>query len=246
MKRYPLSIRPFGTHAVLLEWPNLVDNDILNDILEFEHYLKLECIDPDEWEFVPAYNSLTLIRRDANIDFRVFSESLDRWYHTDRGTLGRPQRFLWKLPVCYDLDFGIDLQEVAKKLNLSIPELIAEHTNNSYTVYGIGFLPGFMYLGGLPQSLEVPRKASPRTKVTKGAVGLAGKQTGIYPQESPGGWNIIGNCSVPIFDSKRDDPCLVNVGDKVQFNSIERAEYDLHKIESEVGIYKVEKIKIDA
>ena len=75
---------------------------------------------------------------------------------------------------------------------------------------------------------------------------MAGKQTGIYPQESPGGWNIIGNCSVPIFNPKNENPCLVNVGDKVQFYSISKAEYDLHKIEAEVGIYQMEKIKIDA
>ena len=103
-----------------------------------------------------------------------------------------------------------------------------------------------MYLGGVPKELEIPRKSQPRAKVVKGAVGLAGKQTGVYPQDSPGGWNIIGNCSVPMFDPTEQSPCFVNVGDKVQFYAIERAEYDLHKIEGEVGIYKVEKIILDA
>ena len=83
-------------------------------------------------------------------------------------------------------------------------------------------------------------------QVEKGAVGLAGKQTGLYPQESPGGWNIIGNCSVPIFDVKNEPPCFINMGDKIQFHSISRAEYDLYKIEGEVGIYQLEKIEIDA
>ena len=94
--------------------------------------------------------------------------------------------------------------------------------------------------------MKPKERQPPRQKVEKGAVGLAGKQTGIYPQESPGGWNIIGNCSVPIFDKENDKPCFVNVGDRIQFYQISKAEYDLHKIEGEVGIYQMEKIKIDA
>ena len=103
-----------------------------------------------------------------------------------------------------------------------------------------------MYLGGLPASLEIPRRAEPRLKVPKGSVGLASKQTGIYPQESPGGWNIIGNCPVDLFDPKKDDPCFVKVGDKIQFERISKAEYKLHKIEGEVGIYEPEKVVLNA
>ena len=138
------------------------------------------------------------------------------------------------------------MEELAEKLGMSVDEVIQLHTTSRYTVYGIGFLPGFMYLGGLPSDLEIPRRSEPRLQVRQGAVGLAGKQTGIYPQESPGGWNIIGNCSVSMFSSKNDPPCFVNVGDKVQFHAIEKAEYDLHKIEGEVGIYKLEKTVLDA
>jgi len=98
-----------------------------------------------------------------------------------------------------------------------------------------------MYLGGLPSHLNIPRRITPRLNVTKGSVGLAGEQTGIYPQTSPGGWNIIGRCSVELFNPKLEKPCFVDIGDKVQFYSIERAEFDLHKIEAEVGIYKKEK-----
>lgn len=194
---------------------------------------------------IPAYNSLTLLYRKEPIRFSDFSKKLEDWYkNKEEARLG--ERYLWKLPVCYDLDFGIDLEEVSATLNKSIEDIIALHTDVAFTVYGIGFLPGFMYLGGLPQALEIPRKPIPRAKVQKGAVGLAGKQTGIYPQVSPGGWNIIGNCSVSMFDATKQEPCFVSVGDKVQFYAIERAEYDLHKIEGEVGIYKLEKIRLDA
>lgn len=229
----------------MVEWPNKVDEAILNDILKFTHYLEKHCLDVKKWEIVAAYNSVTLILRQEPIDFDRLKKRLKQW-HGECDDVKPKQKHLWKLPVCYDLEFGIDLEEVAKKLSLEIPELIKMHTAHVFTVYGIGFLPGFMYLGGLPKSLEIPRKATPRLKVQKGAVGLAGKQTGIYPQESPGGWNIIGNCSVPMFNAKDENPCFVNVGDKVQFYAIERAEYDLHKIEGEVGIYKLEKTGWDA
>ncbi|MFH6604017.1 5-oxoprolinase subunit PxpB [Maribacter algicola] len=245
MKPYPLSIRPYGLRAVLVEWPSTVDEAILEDILCFYRYLKTKCLKDTGWEMIPAYNSLTLVQNYKLVDFKNFSAKLKKWYAEKSGTIPE-QRYLWRLPVCYDLDFGIDLELASEKLRLSVPEIIEQHTAHVYRVYGIGFLPGFMYLGGLPESLEITRKETPRLKVAKGAVGLAGKQTGIYPQESPGGWNIIGNCPVSIFNAKEDHPCLVSVGDQIQFYSISRAEYDLHKIEGEVGIYKIEKLKIDA
>ena len=242
---YAISIRPYGIHAVLVEWPNEVDEDILQDILGFYQYLKTNCLKENGWEMIPAYNSLTLVQNNSEVDFKSISGKLQKWYNEKSGTLPE-QRFLWRLPVCYDVDFGIDLQEVSEKLQLGVEEIIKRHTENTYRVFGIGFLPGFMYLGGLHKTLEIPRRPEPRLNVAKGAVGIASKQTGIYPQESPGGWNIIGSCSIPIFDTKRDSPCLVNVGDQIQFYSISRAEYDLHKIEGEVGIYKIEKIEINA
>lgn len=245
MKSFLLSIRPYGSHAILIEWPDEVREHILEDILQFYQHLKNDCLDEPGWEMIPAYNSLTLVQNNSVVDFTTFGTKLKKWY-TEKSETQLEQRFLWRLPVCYDLDFGIDLQEVSAKLKLTIPEIIQKHTENIYRVYGIGFLPGFMYLGGLSKSLEIPRRTTPRLKVEKGAVGLAGKQTGIYPQESPGGWNIIGNCSVSVFNAERKEPCLVKVGDQIQFYAISRAEYDLHKIEGEVGIYKVEKIAINA
>ncbi len=244
MSKYSISIRPFGIHAILVEWPNFVKEDILDDILLFKNHLK-SILEIEDWELVPAYNSLTLIQKDKPIDFENFKQQLLQCYDT-RGKSRPRTRYLWRLPVCYDLDFGIDLKEVSDTLGLSVPEIIALHTKNTYTIYGIGFLPGFTYLGGLDLAMEIPRKKNPRLKVEKGSVGIAAKQTGIYPQESPGGWNIIGNCSIPIFDATKEPPCFFKVGDRIQFYAIPRAEYNLHKIEGEVGIYKIEKIKLDA
>ena len=240
-----INIKSFGVHSVLIEWPNEVSEHILETIIGFQTYIRLNMLTEKDWEMVPSYNSLLLVNRKMTIDFEKISKDINVGYSKLKES-EKPERYLWRLPVSYDLEFGLDLDEVAKKLNKSIPEIIAMHTGTTYTVYSIGFLPGFMYLGGVLKELEVPRKATPRAKVVKGAVGIAGKQAGIYPQESPGGWNIIGNCSVPIFDATKENPCFVNVGDKIEFYEISKAEYDLHKIEAEVGIYKPEKIKLNA
>ncbi|HUH46684.1 MAG TPA: 5-oxoprolinase subunit PxpB [Arenibacter sp.] len=244
MNTYTISIRQFGTNAILLKWPNKVEEAILGDVLGFANYLKENHLDTTKWELVPVYNSLTLICRDTVLDFDRIKQQLLKWY-SDKGESILKDRQLWRLPVCYDVEFGIDLNELSQQLGMTVEDIVTAHSKAIYTVYGIGFLPGFMYLGGVPEALEVPRKSVPRAKVLKGSVGLAGKQTGIYPQDSPGGWNLIGRCSVPMFDIKKENPCFVKVGDKVQFYPISMAEFQLHMIESEVGIYKIEKIGLD-
>ena len=244
MNSFNISVKQFGVHAILVEWPDKVDESILLEILQFIEYLKTE-LNEKEWEYVPAYNSLTLICKDTILDFDYFKPKIKEWY-TKKGKIAPTTRYLWRLPVCYDMKFGLDLEEISEKLGMSIEEITALHAQSTYTVYGIGFLPGFMYLGGVPEVLEVPRKSAPRPKVPMGSVGLAGKQTGIYPQDSPGGWNIIGKCPVPMFDLKKEKPCFVKVGDKIQFYPISLGEYQLHKIENEVGIYKLEKKVLDA
>jgi len=245
LKLPSIHIKPFGEHAVLIQWPNEVNEDILNKILQFETILKNKHLKGPDWEYVPAYNSLLVVNKEVTLEYLSFSKQLQDWY-LNMGDIVPFQRYLWRLPVSYDKEFGIDLEEISNQLNLDETEVITLHTSHVYTVYGIGFLPGFMYLGGLPKALETARKDTPRMLVKKGAVGIAGKQTGVYPQESPGGWNIIGNCPVPIFDASKEEPCFVAVGDQIQFYEVSKAKYNLHQIEVEVGIYKPEKIEIDA
>lgn len=244
MKSYPLTIIPFGETALVIEWPKQVEESILTDILGFVDAFKE--LGLPNWEMSVAYYSLTMVHHGEPIDFEEIERTILSCHQRSMGRTTKRPRYLWTLPVCYDPEFGIDLEEVGKFLGLSREELIHQHTSQEYLVYGIGFLPGFMYLGGLPQTLEIPRRPEPRLQVAKGSVGLAAKQTGIYPQESPGGWNIIGNCPIPLFNPLAKEACFVKVGDKIRFQGIERAEYELHKIEAEVGIYKPEKKKLDA
>lgn len=244
MKKFPITIKPFGESAVLVEWPEQVNGSILAEILDYVEVFK--ALGLPDWEMSVAYNSLTLVHRGEALDFGDIRKVLEDCHKKLRPGQAKRKQHLWTLPVCYDPEFGIDLAEVCQRLGLSAKELIQQHTAHRYLVYGIGFLPGFMYLGGLPASLEIPRRAEPRQQVVKGSVGLAAKQTGIYPQDSPGGWNIIGNCPIPLFNPLAKEPSFVKVGDMIQFQRIERAEYELHKIETEVGIYKPDKKPLDA
>ncbi|MGB5653373.1 MAG: 5-oxoprolinase subunit PxpB [Robiginitalea sp.] len=236
MSGTPFTIKPFGQTALLLEWPKRVEVDILMDILGFREYLlKRHLLGPD-WELTPVYHSLTLINRSDPAAIRAIIELLPKWY-SSLPAHHTPETQYWELPVCYEAALAPDLIEVSEKLGMDPQEVIEAHTGQPYRVYGIGFLPGFLYLGGVPEVLKLERRAEPRLHVDKGSVGLAGAQTGIYPQVSPGGWHIIGSCPVPLFTPDKTPPCVVAPGDQVRFRAVERAEYDLHKLESEIGIY---------
>jgi inhibitor of KinA len=129
------------------------------------------------------------------------------------------------IPVCYHHDFAFDLQWVASHHNTTDEEIVRRHTNMEFTVFMIGFTPGFPYMGILPSDLESPRKQNPRIQVPAGSVGLAGKQTGIYPSATPGGWQIIGRTPLTLFDAKSARPSLLKPGDKVRFESISKDEF---------------------
>src|SRR5262249_10853589 len=128
-------------------------------------------------------------------------------------------------PVCYDSDFAPDLQAVANHCRLSPNDLIACHSSGRYQVRCVGFTPGFPYLNGLPKQLAMPRRATPRTRVPAGSVAIGGRQTGIYPLSSPGGWNLIGRTPLQIFDARRESPALLRIGDNVTFKVISAKEF---------------------
>ena len=130
-----------------------------------------------------------------------------------------------EIPVCYGGTCGPDLDELAARAGLTPAEVIARHTGAEYLVHAIGFSPGFPYLGGLPPELATPRRATPRTRVPAGSVGIGGAQTGVYPLETPGGWNLIGRTPCVLFDPGRAEPALLRAGDSVRFRAVPEAEY---------------------
>ena len=233
LPKFKLTYKPFGPSAILVEWPAKIEEAILHDILAFEESIdKGRIIDT-----IIAYNSLTLRYR-SKIDFDSEIDRLKEVYKSKR-KIKEPESKTWLIPVCYDLDFGLDLEEIARAKNLSVNEVIALHTDPDYLVYFIGFQPGFPYLGGLHQKIHTPRKASPRLRVAQGSVGIGGEQTGVYPQESAGGWNILGRTPTDFFDLKRPEPCFAKPGDRIKFEPIDREKFQ--KIEAAVqeGSYKI-------
>ncbi|HWB92146.1 MAG TPA: 5-oxoprolinase subunit PxpB [Puia sp.] len=139
-------------------------------------------------------------------------------------TPGRRSGHSFRIPVCYDREFGPDLPWVAAQKGLAIPAVIELHCAAVYRVYMIGFLPGFAYMGIIPDELRLPRKERP-VPVAAGGVGIAGMQTGIYPLNSPGGWQIIGRTPLKLFDPMQDPPIHLQTGDHVQFYSISPSEF---------------------
>jgi len=130
-----------------------------------------------------------------------------------------------ELPVYYSEESGPDLSVIAQRAQLTVEDVIAIHQAQEYNVYAIGFAPGFAYLGEVDERIAAPRLSTPRMKVPKGAVAIADRQTAIYPNVSPGGWNIIGLCPINMFDAKANPTMPVNVGDKVKFIAISKAEF---------------------
>lgn len=131
-----------------------------------------------------------------------------------------------RVPVCYDEDFGPDIASVAAFGGLDTADVVRLHAGRGYRVYMLGFVPGFAYMGVVDERIAAPRRPTPRVRVPAGSVGIAGSQTGIYPMETPGGWQLIGRTPIRLFDASRPDPFLLRAGDAVEFYSIDRAEYD--------------------
>lgn len=227
MNNYKLTYKPFGTHALLIEWPARIEESIIQDIIAFEKTIAWE---PHIADTVIAYNSLTVLFREE-YDIDAVIDRFTALYKQQKETRIRKSK-CWQLPVCYDERFGLDLDELASSKHLSTDEVIQLHTAPEYLVYFIGFQPGFLYLGGLDERLHVPRKANPRLRVAKGSVGIGGQQTGIYPQDSSGGWNILGKSPIDFFDIQKTQPCFAKAGDYIQFKSVDYNNF--MEIENEV------------
>lgn len=216
-------IKPFGEHAFLIEWSNKISDHnhtqvtALNKIVrqQFSEFII---------ETTPSYQSLAVYLKN-NVDASYIIESIHHILSENSISQKINNRTV-HIPVCYDEEFGLDLDHLSQVHELSIESIIAHHTKPLYPVYFIGFLPGFPYLEGLNPILATPRKVKPRSVVSAGSVGIAGKQTGIYPMDSPGGWNIIGSSPISLFDVQNNPPSLLKIGDLVKFNSISKAEYN--------------------
>jgi inhibitor of KinA len=188
--------------------------------------LRLLQKEPPKWlrNLQPAYTSLMVTfdaRRVDSVEVEATLRKYEARAKTVRGV--KPRTVL--IPVCYGGEFGPDLDAVAKIHGLKGPEVIAHHTSQSYHAYFLGFAPGFAYLGDLPEAIATPRLETPRKQVAKGSVGIAGRQTAVYPFATPGGWRLIGRTPMSMFESDRKPMARISVGDEVRFRRISRQEF---------------------
>ena len=217
-----ITYKPFGDKAILIEWQPKIDETILKDMIQFKAKIKAQV--DGVVDVILAYHSITILYKSIIYDFFEKVNDLKTIYLQKVKELEFKSN-VWEIPVCYDLEFGLDLEEISKKKQLSILDVIELHTKPIYTVFFIGFLPGFPYLSGLNQQLFFDRKANPRLKVEKGSVAIGGQQTGVYPVSSSGGWNIIGKTPISFFNINNSQPTFLKSGDKIKFVSISKEEF---------------------
>jgi len=227
-----LQVYPLSEGAVTIAFGNSIDDAILNRVIAYDRLLQQKGL-PGMYQTVPAYASLTVFfdpmvlagsSLRGKTGFEKARDYLLGLNDVDAPLLVETESSVVTIPVCYGGPFGTDLDDVANFTKLSRDEIVKRHIEPVYKVCMIGFIPGFAYLGGLDPLLRIPRKPTP-VKVSPGDVGVAGVQTGIYPLETPGGWQIIGRTPLRLFDAARHQPSLLKPGDQVKFAPISFAEF---------------------
>jgi KipI family sensor histidine kinase inhibitor len=217
-------LTPVGDMALLLQLGDRIDPQLNARVHTLAHSLAAMGVD-GLGECVPGYASLLvnydpLRLKDEEVAARIFA-ALDRLDEIPEST----SRII-EIPVVYGGEFGPDLEEVAIHNHITPADVVCLHSQPIYSVYFIGFLPGFPYLGGLDPAIACPRLETPRSVIPAGSVGIAGNQTGIYPSDSPGGWRIIGSTPLQLFDWHRQAAALLSPGDSVKFFPIPAEEFE--------------------
>jgi inhibitor of KinA len=204
-------VAPAGDRALLVTVGTVIDPALLGEVQALDRALQ-DRRPVGLLGTVPAYGSL-LCHYDVGVtDAARFEESIRQLEGKVEATT--PSGAVFDIPTRYD---GPDLPEVALKTNLTLAGVVEQHAGRGYLVYCVGFAPGFTYCGALPEEIAVPRLASPRLRVPAGSIGIAGRQTGIYAVESPGGWNLIGRTALRLFDPAADPPARFKPGDRLRF-----------------------------
>lgn len=233
-----------GDSALVIEFGNEISVDINKKIRKMMDDIKKENIDGIV-ELVPTYCSLLINYDVLKIDYNTLVEKLKTFLNNDLETAEGEEVTLVEIPTLYNDEVGPDLSYVAEHNKLSKEEVIKIHTGTDYLVYMLGFMPGFTYLGGMSEKIATPRLESPRLQIYPGSVGIAGKQTGMYPSMSPGGWRIIGRTPLKLYNPDSDTPVYISSGDYVRYVSILEEEYNdiLKKVENNEYKLNIRKIK---
>lgn len=193
---------------------------IISLVEQIRKQLKNQVID-----VIPAYQSLTVSFNPLTCDRNQLENALIKVMSQQTDRLNYQQNLI-EIPVCYEADYALDIEHVSEYCGLDKNAIIERHVAPEYLVHMLGFSPGFLYLGGLDQQIHCPRKQNPTTRVPAGSVGIGGSQTGIYPQATPGGWQIIGRTPLNIFNPAQQSPCIASPLDRVKFVPISTQQFE--------------------
>jgi KipI family sensor histidine kinase inhibitor len=232
-----------GDRALAVEFGDRVERALSRQVLRLDRVIRAGRLH-GVVETVPSFRSL-LVHYDPLLTSRAGLERAIILLLDRDEAVGAAAR-QWRVPVCYDGEFAPDLAEVARLTGLAPADVAALHSGTRYHVYMLGFLPGFPYMGDLPDQLALPRRADPRVRVPAGSISIATSLTAIYPYESPGGWHLIGATPIRFFDARCTPPALLAPGDAVLFDPIDRAGFAAIRRAVESGSYKAESEPIRA
>jgi inhibitor of KinA len=223
----PYLIFPLGDQALTIELGDKIDPSINKKcvlLAKHLHQLNIKGVK----DIVPAYTTVSVLYDPFMLPssaYNFIKAEIEKAINTCNWNELTNSRKI-KIPVCYHSSLASDIDELASSKNISAEEVVQLHSSQSYYVYVIGFLPGFAYMGTVDEKIAAPRKQQPHLNINAGSIGIAGFQTGIYPLNSPGGWNIIGQTPLKMFDVSKDQPCYLQQGDEVKFMPISLEEFN--------------------
>lgn len=220
-----LNIAPAGDLALMIEFENEISPETNARVRAADFYLREESGWEGLLEIIPTYRSLLVYFDPGVWDYNRLKEELMALPDLIKKT-EVPNPSTLEIPVVYGGEYGPDLEYVAEHNGISTEEVVEIHHSSSYLIYMLGFVPGFPYLGGMSEKIATPRLKSPRVAIPAGSIGIAGAQTGIYPLESPGGWQLIGRTPLKLFDPEKEDPFLPKPGHYLKFFPIEEKDFE--------------------
>jgi KipI family sensor histidine kinase inhibitor len=233
-----MKIKPAGDTAVMVTLGSEISPENNALVAGLARLLEQEPI-PGVTETVSAYTTLLVVYNPLVIPYDGLVEKLNALESRIGGKGAGGKKRVLVFPVCYGGEYGEDLGFVAEHAGMGTDEVIKRHTTPDYLIYMLGFLPGFVYLGGLDPKIAAPRLTTPRVKIRAGTVGIAGTQTGMYPLDSPGGWRLIGATPVRLYDPAREPAILYQAGDYIRFESVDDAAYRDIAAQVAAGTYRV-------
>ena len=213
-----------GDASILVEFGKEINPEINRKIAATVQLMREQHIE-GVVDVIPAFCSLLINYDPRVIGYEEIKKRIKSLLKIEIKA-GDERKRIFEIPVCYGGEFGPDIANIAEHAGLTEEEVIEIHSSRDYLIYMLGFLPGFCYLGGLDERIFTPRLANPRIKIDAGSVGIGGSQTGIYPLDSPGGWQLMGKTPVKTYDPDREIPILVEAGDYIRFVPIDEEEFN--------------------